>query len=76
MDRSITVDGVTYPAISEENVKDYGEELTLVVQVNMEPKSMVFYRDSASNGGSFLGRKPFNYTSTYIYTVPALRYLK
>lgn len=73
---NITVDGQTYSALSEANVKDYGTLLTLIIQVDYEPHSLMFYKSAGQNSGSFLGRTSFNYTQTYKFQVPALRYLK
>lgn len=76
IDRDVTVDGVTYKALSEANVKEYGEELQLVIVATMEPKSVMFVRDAGNNEGSFLTKRVFSYQTEYEYTVPALRNLK
>jgi hypothetical protein len=73
---SLTVDGKTYDSLSESNVKGYGTLLTLIIQIEMEPKSLIVYKGAGQNNGSFLGRGAFTYTQTYKYQVPALRYLK
>lgn len=75
MSNNLTIGGVNYPSVSESNIKDYGELLTLVIVVEMEPKSLLF-RKQANSEGSFLERNVLSYTRTYKYQVPALRYLK
>lgn len=76
IDRDLTIDGVRYESVAESNVKNYGDKLTLVIQVKMQPQSLIFFKTASNNYGSFLGRKTFEYTMTYKYPVPALRYLK
>jgi hypothetical protein len=77
IDQGIVYNGVTYPPINQANVKQYGEKLKLVIQVKMQPNSLVFVRNSGNNGNSFIQRnKAIEYTRTYVYEVPALRYLK
>lgn len=76
LNSAVTAESSTYPPINEANVKDYGELLTLAITVKMEPRSMMFFQNTSANDGSFLGTSIIEYTSEYIYKVPALRYLK
>lgn len=55
---------------------NYGDPLTLVIKVYMQPHFLTFFSNPSSNSGSFLGSTAFNYVNTYSWTVPALRYLK
>ena len=72
---SLTVDGKTYDSLSEENVKDYGEVLDIVVVIKFAP-SMLTYNNKQSGTDSMLSWRYFTYERVYKYQVPALRYLK
>lgn len=75
LDHPVTVNGVTYPPINEENVKNYGDQLYLVIVAKMRPRSLMF-TNPANNNGSFLASSVMEYDRTLVYSVPALRYLK
>jgi hypothetical protein len=68
--------GVQYSPINEDNVRDYGENIILAIQVKMNPHSLMFVKDPDKNNGSFLTTLGYEYTRTYTYSVPALRMLK
>lgn len=72
----ITVDGQSFDAIGEANVKEYGEEATLVITVNMGIRRLWLLTGGASNDGTEVKVGTYRYTDPYIQTVPSLRYLK
>lgn len=76
-DQTITdASGTQYTPINEDNVREYGENIVLAIQVTMRPHSLMFVKDPSTNDGSFLKTLGYEYTRTYTYSVPALRMLK
>jgi hypothetical protein len=89
LDKDLTINGVKYKSLSQNSssVAQYGEMMTLVIQVTMEPKFLTLQSKSSGDGngstsggstanGTTLGFSSYTYTREYIYDVPALRYLK
>jgi hypothetical protein len=89
MDKDLVVNGVSYPSLAQSKARDYGQMMTLVIQITMEPKFLSLQSKSSdgtgADGGSSnvgtakgttLGFSSYTYTLDYIYDVPALRYLK
>lgn len=79
---SLTIDGKTYPSLSatdSRNIGDYGDLVTLAVEVTVHPDFayMTKPQDRTGEDMSWLKRRgAMDYTLKYIYTVPCLRYLK
>lgn len=77
LNRSISIDGVTYPAVNEANVQDYGSLLKLVVVVEMKPRSiLLFTKKPELNDDSMLKVGTATFYLRKIDDVPALRFLK
>lgn len=78
IDHAMTVAGYTapVPAINEANVRNYGEEVVIVIRVTYQLQSLFFSQPSV-DGDSMLEYSvlPEN-TVDYVFTVPALRVLK
>lgn len=75
-ERGITLNDEYYKPIDAKNAGDYGDTVTLAVGVTLHP-AFVYYNPKRQNNRSFLFRSsPLNYTLSYVYNVPCLRYLK
>lgn len=75
---TITTYGQTYTPINEANVRDYGEELEYVIQLDMRVDAIVNGGQITTAGGQNFGveEEGIVYVDTYSDIVPALRYLK
>lgn len=67
----------TYPALTPDNAGEYGDFVTLVVEVTMHPSFVYYNSNRSEENHSFLNRgNVLDYKLNYIYNVPCLRYLK
>lgn len=78
---SITTYGKTYPAINEANVRDYGEEIEYLIQLDMRVPLFIYGQNPdepiTPEGDEFqIESEGIIYVDTYSDVVPALRYLK
>lgn len=78
---SITTYGKTYPAINEANVRDYGEEIEYLIQLDMRVPLFIYGQNPnepiTPEGDEFqIEPEGIIYVDTYSDVVPALRYLK
>lgn len=74
---SINIDGTTYPALTPENAGEYGDFVTMVVEVTMHPSFVYYNANRSEENRSFLNRgSVLDYKLNYVYSVPCLRYLK
>lgn len=74
---SITIGTTTYPALTPNNAGEYGDFVSLVVEVTMHPSFVYYNSNRNEENSSFLNRgSVLDYKLNYIYNVPCLRYLK
>lgn len=75
---TINTYGNTYTPINEANVRDYGEEIEYLIQLDMRMDAIITGGQTVTpGGGSFdVVEEGFTYIDTYSDKVPALRYLK
>lgn len=77
MRNDVHKDGVYYKSLSESSPAPYGEIVQLAIEIKMEP-SVVYFNirgaDRAEN--SMLKKGMLQYTLSYSYNIPCLRYLK
>lgn len=80
MRSDITYDGITYRGLDEDNPADYGELIPLHIEINMQPAFVYLNTGGDDRAEKGMIRKGIsdstNYTLTYDYIVPCLRYLK
>lgn len=75
---TINTYGQTYTPINEANVKDYGEELEYIIQIDMRLDAIVTGGQIITPGGDNFDvvEEGIIYVDSYSEIVPALRYLK
>lgn len=81
VERSLVATGVTHNMEQDLNSAtplNYGDIATLEINVDMAPTKVYLTSggDRTGQEGSLLGREVLNYTLTYTYNIPCLRYLK
>ena len=75
--QDLTINGNTYDALTPENAGEYGDFVTLAVNVRLHPSYVYYNENRDASNQSWLNRCPFiNYYLKYIYSVACLRYLK
>lgn len=75
---TINTYGKSYTPINEANVRDYGEEIEYVIQLDMRVQLFTFGGQTVTPNGDNFNRaeQGIIYVSTYSDVVPALRYLR
>lgn len=75
---TINTYGESYTPINEANVKNYGEELEYIIQIDMRLDALITGGQTITPGGSNfdVAEEGIIYVDTYSDVVPALRYLK
>lgn len=62
-------------SLSEDNAKDYGESVTLLIKIHMRPFKLILH-DKADETGALVTKQFFDYTLTYREEIECLRYLR
>lgn len=73
-DSTLTHEGVSYSSIGESNVRNYGENIDIIIKMNLSAN--IFLPTKKADEKGFLSGTDFSYSFTLKETVPALRYLK
>lgn len=73
---SLKIGNTTYSSLAESNVGNYGDIKNLAISITMSPTRVLYVRNRAKSGGTFLTKSRYTYNMTYVYSVPCLRYLK
>lgn len=76
LNNTLTVDDKSYEPVGEDYVRETGEELVLVIRVESKIRSILFSKKADSSTGSFLSTRFLDREDDYVFTAPALRYLK
>ena len=77
-DSTINTYGRSYVPINEANVRDYGEEIEYIIQIDMRLDAIITGGQTVTPGGNDFDvvDEGIIYVETYSDIVPALRYLK